>query len=79
MHLAADVADGQHDAAQQQVQLSGLSGSDPCWLQLLALLVERKEDATADAELLRAGAAAAQLLSWVWRWVHLGCRASCRC
>lgn len=79
MHSAADVADGQHAGVQQQVQLSGLSGSDPCCLQLLALLSERKEDATADAELLRAGAAAEQLLSWVWLWVRLGCRASCRC
>jgi len=53
MHLAADAAD---------VQLSELSGSDPSWWQLLALLAERKEDATADAELLRAEAAVAQLL-----------------
>ena len=79
VHLAAGVADGQHAGVQQQVQLSGLSGSDPCWLQLLALLAERKEDATVDAELLHAGAAAEQLLSWVWWWVRLGCRASRHC
>lgn len=65
MLLVGDVADGQHAGVLQQIQLSELRGSDLCWLQLLALLAEHREDANADAEVLRAGAAAAQLLSWV--------------